>query len=170
MQVFLNTQQPNFKQIQLSEAELEKGRNRLKMLKADPENPRHSYELFDIYEKHLNKEVDLKHCKTGNGRRYFSKNMYINFFRILEETRRLNFSLEYFTEALQGCINKFDPDWKFDIKRDDPKLTNYNLSSAKEDASHMYRFLGMTKPEFLNATQKVKFFQSYRITRSKIIT
>ena len=37
--------------------------------------------VVDIFEKHLNKEVDLKHCKTGNGRRYFSKNMYIPFLK-----------------------------------------------------------------------------------------
>lgn len=159
MQVFLNTQQPNFKQIQLSEEELKKARERLNVIKADPNNPKRRYGMFDIYENHLNKEVDLKKCKTGQGRRYLSKYMYINFYKILETTRKLNFSVEYFTEALQGCIDKFDPNSKFDGKRNDPNLANYNFSSAKEDASQLYHYLGMTKDEFLNANQKYPFFQ-----------
>ena len=64
MQINSIDQQPNFKQIRLSEAEMKNAQSRYKHMLNELENSNHNYKMFDIFESHLNKEVELKNCEN----------------------------------------------------------------------------------------------------------
>lgn len=158
MQINSINQQPNFKQIRLSEAEMTKAKGRYQYMLKELENSSHNYKMFDIFESHLNKEVDLKQYKTGKERKYFSTILYIKFFEILDSTKTKNMSFESLINNLNNFIDKFNI--KHSPETDYAKLQGYNVSSAKTTARHFREYLGLSKAEFLKMAQKTPFFQN----------
>lgn len=168
MQISFIDQQPNFKQIKLSEAEIIKAKGRYQYMLKELENSSHNYKMFDIFESHLNKEVDLKQYKTGKERKYFSTNLYVKFFEILESTKTRNLPFESFIDNLNNYIDKFNI--KKTPNSDYAKLQGYDVTSAKITARHFHEYLDMPKEEFLKMTQKTPFFHNTSIAYLKLQT
>ena len=53
MQINSINQQPNFKQIRLSETEMIKAKDRYQYMLKELKNPFHNNKMFDIFEQHL---------------------------------------------------------------------------------------------------------------------
>ena len=156
MQIDFQNPSLNFKQIKLSEMELISVKNKYGDMLRELNNPKHNYRMFDIFESHLNNEVELKNYKTGKERKYFATNLYIKFFEILDTVKTKNLPIESFIDHLNNYIDKFyirhTPD------TDIQKLQDYNVTSAKNAAHYMYKYLDMSKEEFLKLAQTVPFF------------
>ena len=158
MQIDFKNPSLNFKQIRLNEAEMKIVQSKYQQMLNELENSKQKSKIFDIFESHLNNEVELKNYKTGKERKYFSTNLYVKFFEILESTKTRNLPFESFIDNLNNYIDKFN------IKKtpdsDYAKLEGYNVSSAKKAAYHMYNFLNMSKEEFLKLAQTSSFFSN----------
>ena len=107
MQINLIKLNPTFKQIKLTDTEFEEAESCLKQIISEPENASHNYKMFDLFESHLNKEVELKEYTAGKDRRYFSTNLYVKFFEILKCTKEHNWSMESFVTNLNKYIEGF---------------------------------------------------------------
>lgn len=168
MQINLTNQNPTFKQIKLSEAEIEKAKARYACMLREIEKPIHNYKMFDIFESHLNKEVELKNYKTGKERKYFSTNLYIKFFEILNSVKAKNMPFEKLIEHLNNYIEKFNI--KKSPETDYTKLQDYNVTSARNAAHHMRIYLNMSKDEFLKLAEKYPFFSNTSGTYLKLVS
>ena len=157
MQINKNFQEPTFKQIKLSEEELKEAKSYFQKILSEPDNPKHNYDMFDIFESHLNNEVELKDIKTGKGRKNFASNLYIKFFQILESTKKSNNSFESFLDNLNNFSEKFYV--KDFFLNDFLGLLDYNVSSAKRAAYHFYKYLDMSKEDFLKMCQGTPVLQ-----------
>ena len=60
MQINSIDQQPNFKQIRLSEAEMKNAQSRYKHMLNELENSNHNYKMFDIFESHFKQRSRIK--------------------------------------------------------------------------------------------------------------
>ena len=156
MQINLTNQNPTFKQIKLSEAEIEKAKARYACMLREIEKPIHNYKMFDIFESHLNKEVDLKNFKTGKERKYFSTKLYVKFFETLDSIKVKNQPFECVVDSLNNYIDKFY--LKNQPENDYAKLRSFNVTSAKNAAYNMSKDLNMSQEEFLKLAQKHSFF------------
>ena len=159
MQVNLKNTNLTFKQIILSENEFQEAKKHLEQLVSEPNNPSHNYKMFDLFESHLNNEVELKKYVAGKDRRYFSTNLYIKFFEILRCTKEHNWTIESFVTNLNNYIDRFII--KKNVENDDPNLLNYNVTSAQKAAHNFCTKLGLTKKDFLILAEKVPFL-SYK--------
>lgn len=168
MQINSTNQQPNFKQIKLSEAELKKAQSRYKNVLSEIENTKNNFKIFDIFEHHLNNEVELKQYKTGKERKYFSTFLYVKFFEILDSTKTKNLPFESFIDNLNNYINKFFI--KKTPETDYYKLQGYNVTSAKNAACNFCEYLNMSKEDFIKLNQKYSFFQNTSVAYLKLQT
>ena len=87
-----------FKQIKLSEAELNKAKSLYKDFLLKPLLKNNTLKMFDVFEPHLNNEVILKQSSSSKARKHFSTSLYYKFFEILNTTKLKNFTFENFFE------------------------------------------------------------------------
>ncbi|MBQ7126733.1 hypothetical protein IJO12_06570 [bacterium] len=154
--VYLNQDNTSFKQIKLSAAELEAGKDKFKEIIARPLKTTKNYELFDIFESHLNKEVDLKKYSTGSARKDFSTKLYLNFFRILKSLKASNGTFENFIDELNNFSENFvvRP-----VDTDYSKCDGFDVTRVNNLADSICDYLKVEKGNFLEKAQTFPILQ-----------
>ena len=146
----------SFKQIKLSDSELQASKNGYKKVFAEPLITKHKENLFDIFEPHLNKEVDLKNYVTGPERKNFATALYVKFFEILENNRLSNSSIEDFI----GDLNDFSENFVGrQVEKDSPGCAEYSVTKAKNLTNSICKYLGCSKEVFWDKAQKLPILQ-----------
>lgn len=158
MQINLNPRyNVSFKQILLSRPEYNDGKKLFDELVYDNSISGNKDLLFDIFEPHLNKEVELKDFKNADNRKYFSKNLYLKFFKILNAAVAHNGDIGDFIHRLNiychNFVENFDPNETI-------SMTNYNVSNVENLVEDFYTYLGMSKEAFLVKNQKFPVLQN----------
>jgi DNA-binding CsgD family transcriptional regulator len=87
----------SFKAIKLNDSEQKKSDNLMQSLKVAPEQKSDTikFQLYELYDKHLQKEVDLK-CKSYHIKEDFAQEMFLKFFESLENVRKNILPIEEF--------------------------------------------------------------------------
>lgn len=98
-----NYNQTSFKAIKLNESEQKKSDNLMFALRGASEEKSDTvkFQLYEIYDKHLQKEVDLK-CKGYHLKEDFSQEMFLKFFESLENIRKNIMPIEEFIPFLNN--------------------------------------------------------------------
>ena len=100
MQINFINQNINFKKIELSAEEKKIAQSRFRSITLNPQNTTKAEEFFDVFEPHLNKEVELKKTSTPNERRDFANNFYLKYIELLEAIKSKKITFAKFIEEL----------------------------------------------------------------------
>ena len=97
----INHQLTTFKAIQLDQSEQKKSENLLHSLKgcSDLKSDNIKFQLYELYNKHLQKEIDLK-TKSYHTKEDFAQEMFLHFFETLEKIRTSILPIENFIQIL----------------------------------------------------------------------
>ena len=96
-----NRRQSSFKAIKLSDSERKKSEELMRSLvsSSELESDTIKLQIYELYDKHLQKEADLK-LKRYHFKEDFMQEMFLKFFEMLENIRKKIFPIENFIPAL----------------------------------------------------------------------
>jgi len=154
----------SFKQINLSASEYKDCQNLFKKSLSDSFDLNNRDELFDVFEPHLNREVELKHFKTEKCRRFFAASLYVKFFKMLESCIAYNTGFDSLVDKLNNYCENFV---ELEQTNNEPSYTNFNVSSVENRAHDLYKYLGMTREDFLKKNQRFPILQSKSVEELK---
>ena len=129
----INHQLTTFKAIQLDQSEQKKSDELLRSLRgiSNLKSETIKFQLYELYDKHLQKEVDAK-TKGYHIKEDFAQEMFLQFFEALEKIRKRILTINEFIPTL----NEIKPS-KNDLKNG---IAERNISSS-EISSHIENFL-----------------------------
>ena len=145
----------NFKQINLSPEEFEQGEKAFEKLQtATFENTgKINKEIFDIFQPHLDNEVDLKKCPNSISKIDFAKTFFLKFYDSLKDFRFVTGGFEKFISELNSFSESYQI-LKPEIKENDEEITKYNVSTAERNLYITSRMLGITKDRLLELAKE----------------
>lgn len=165
MQINLNPRYNiSFKQIVLSNDEFENGKKTFYQLTTDPESSECREKLFDIFESHLNKEVELKDFKEQGSKRFFSTYMYTKFFNTLENVLLHNGSFGDLIFRLNAFSKYFTEKPLTDVKTE---TETFNVSDAEKLTQDFCNYLGITKNDFIKKNQRYPILRKKNVEELK---
>lgn len=136
----------SFKKIELSETEYKNARNSHRYTPSSGINET----LFDIFEPHLNKEVELKNWETKKARKDFSASLYLKFFQVLKENKQNQGSLDDVVKELDNFSENFT---SRKVIKDLHNPLDFDVTSIKQTADTITEYLGISKEKFLEINE-----------------
>lgn len=155
MQIYSMQQQTSFKQIKLTSAELKNGSNKFKQILKEPLVPNLRYELLEVLEPHLNKEVDLKNFANQCTRKDFAVYLYLKFFKVLEDNKTNN-NFENIIEELNTSSDNYIPR---PVTKDNEIYDGYNITKVNNLVKNLHNYLGISKECLLEKAQRLPVLQ-----------
>ena len=149
-----------FKQIKLSEAELNKAKSLYKDFLLKPLLKNNTLKMFDVFEPHLNNEVILKQSSSSKARKHFSTSLYYKFFEILNTTKLKNFTFENFFENLNNFCDKYTLKEDFNNKT---FSNEFNVTTVKNTVNYICKILDIDHQTYLKLAHKNPIFQNMTI-------
>ena len=145
----------SFKQINLSPEEFEQGEKAFEKLQTTTfENAgKINKEIFDIFQPHLDNEVDLKNCPNSASKVDFAKTFFLKFHESLKNFKYVVNGFEKFISDL----NSFSENYQIlnpEIKENSEEITKYNVSTAERNLYITSRMLGITKDRLLELAKE----------------
>ena len=156
MKINSTSQETTFKQIKLTSAELKNGSNKFKQILREPFVPNLKYELLELLEPHLNKEVDLKNFANQCTRKDFSVYLYLKFFKTLENNNTNNCNFENIIEELNISSENYIPR---EVTKDNPIYDGYNITKVNNLVEVLHNYLGISKECFLEKARRLPVLQ-----------
>ena len=151
-----NNSQINFKAIQLNEAELKKSDNLLQSLLDTSVSDADTIkiQLFELYNKHLEKEINLK-SKSHYIKEDFSQKLFLHFFEALENIRKKLLDKENFLSVINN-IKPTKDELKSGIAE---KSINSNINNSNLTLENLLTDANI--PQYLSSRsdKEKKFFE-----------